>query len=240
MSLPIHRWFRYSAGFSAEWVEKEIEKFSKNRNIEYTDLNVFDPFSGSGTVLLSGEKIGANTFGTDSHPFISKVCKAKLSWDSDTNKIKTIVGNIKNEILNDFDFDVYPDLINKCYSQEAIIQLDKLKKIIFRYYDDSSEMKIIWLGFVNILRNTSHVGTAQWQYVLPNKTKIRVSEPLEAFEKQIGLMMDDIDTLKGFNVTGNATFYEHDIREDLAELHNKIDLVITSPPMQTIMTMLTL
>jgi len=47
LSLPIHRWFRYSAGFSALWVRQLIEKEkSKGRT------KVLDPFSGSGTVLI--------------------------------------------------------------------------------------------------------------------------------------------------------------------------------------------
>ena len=27
MSLPIHRWFRYSAGFSAEWAEETVNAY---------------------------------------------------------------------------------------------------------------------------------------------------------------------------------------------------------------------
>ena len=30
LSLPIHRWFRYSAGFSASWVKDLIEREKKN------------------------------------------------------------------------------------------------------------------------------------------------------------------------------------------------------------------
>ena len=29
MKMPVHRWFRYSAGFSAEWVNTEILKFQE-------------------------------------------------------------------------------------------------------------------------------------------------------------------------------------------------------------------
>ncbi|MDX8414383.1 MAG: hypothetical protein R8J85_09885 [Mariprofundales bacterium] len=29
MKLPIHRWFRYSAGFSAEWVQAEIKQYQE-------------------------------------------------------------------------------------------------------------------------------------------------------------------------------------------------------------------
>jgi len=44
MRLPVHRWFRYSAGFSAEWVKSVIA------NVGNTPTpRVFDPFAGSCT-----------------------------------------------------------------------------------------------------------------------------------------------------------------------------------------------
>ena len=30
MTLPVHRWFRYSAGFSAEWVEHVIRAYTRH------------------------------------------------------------------------------------------------------------------------------------------------------------------------------------------------------------------
>jgi len=47
LSLPIHRWFRYSAGFSALWVCQLIEQ-EKNRGRS----RVLDPFSGSGSPYI--------------------------------------------------------------------------------------------------------------------------------------------------------------------------------------------
>ena len=42
MKLPVHRWFRYSAGFSADWVEHVIKDLKPE--------TILDPFAGSGTV----------------------------------------------------------------------------------------------------------------------------------------------------------------------------------------------
>ena len=47
MALPVHRWFRYSAGFSAEWVEQEIVAAQARGPVR-----VFDPFAGSATTLV--------------------------------------------------------------------------------------------------------------------------------------------------------------------------------------------
>ena len=73
MKLPVHRWFRYSAGFSAEWAEKVILSQRASR--------VIDPFAGSGTTLIAAEDSGANCYGVESHPFVARVARAKLCAD---------------------------------------------------------------------------------------------------------------------------------------------------------------
>jgi len=83
MRLPIHRWFRYSAGFSAEWVKKVVRDFKRNNSI-----TLFDPFVGSGTTVLAGEECGIESFGIEAHPFIVRVAKAKLLWSEDVNAFR--------------------------------------------------------------------------------------------------------------------------------------------------------
>ena len=56
--------------------------------------------------------------------------------------------------------------------------------------DDVSEL--LWLAFVSIIRSTSFVGTAQWQYVLPNQRKRSALAPLAAFRDKIDQMTVDI------------------------------------------------
>src|SRR5207249_9408826 len=50
MRLPAHRWFRYSAGFSAQWVADFLRQSGKGQC-----LHVLDPFAGSGTVVLEAQ-----------------------------------------------------------------------------------------------------------------------------------------------------------------------------------------
>ena len=51
MRLPLHRWFRYSAGFSAQWAEAVIAGAQR-----FGPVTVLDPFAGAGTTLLAAEK----------------------------------------------------------------------------------------------------------------------------------------------------------------------------------------
>lgn len=47
MGLPVHRWFRYSAGFSGAWAAEVIGRAADDGNAR--SLHVFDPFAGCGT-----------------------------------------------------------------------------------------------------------------------------------------------------------------------------------------------
>src|SRR5687768_15415539 len=62
MSLPVHRWFRYSAGFSAEWVERVISEAKLSGQVQ-----VLDPFAGSATTLIAAEGEGIASYGLEAH-----------------------------------------------------------------------------------------------------------------------------------------------------------------------------
>ena len=60
MKLPVHRWFRYSAGFSASWAESVIaEKQAEG------EIRVLDPFAGSGTTGLAALRAGRRFVGCE-------------------------------------------------------------------------------------------------------------------------------------------------------------------------------
>ncbi len=67
MTLPIHRWFRYSAGFSAMWVKEVLETWGLNQ-----DNIVLDPFVGSGTVPLVCDTLGLTSIGIEAHPVVAR------------------------------------------------------------------------------------------------------------------------------------------------------------------------
>ena len=85
MSLPIHRWFRYSAGFSAQWVEETILTYQSQSSKNNT-IKVLDPFAGSGTTLLSCDKLGVKSYGYESHPLVYKIAERKLLWSTDAEE----------------------------------------------------------------------------------------------------------------------------------------------------------
>jgi hypothetical protein len=230
MSLPIHRWFRYSAGFSAQWVEDTIKRYLIDNGIN-GGIKVLDPFAGSGTTLLASEMAGMKSYGFESHPLISRVAKTKMMWRTDVGQFRSFADNTLSMAKQiEGDGGGYPDLIYKCYSPDNIQKLDSIKKALYAQKDESAEYSLTWLGFLSILRSSSHAGTAQWQYVLPNKTKVNVSDPFEAFARQIALMAEDMTFAQQWSTVPQGDLINHDTRKPFEPLENEIDLIITSPP----------
>lgn len=227
MQLPIHRWFRFPAGFSASWARGVISKFGQSKS--YT---VFDPFVGSGTTVLAGEQCFVKAIGIDAHPFLVKIANTKLRWRADIDSfrksaIETLrcARSLPNGELS------YPKLIYKCYSTESLHELDRLKRSWLQLHDQSPSSELIWLALLSILRHTSYVGTAPWTYVLPRKRKKKVIRPFEAFLNQVTTMIEDIQYFHmNFIDSPQGRISFDDARNCSTLDDNSVDLVITSPP----------
>ena len=121
MKLPIHRWFRYSAGFSADWVEKIIT--------ELEPKIILDPFAGSGTVSLAADKLGIKSYGIEAHPFVYRLAKGKIAWTVNTWDFSESINEIKclAELLRPKLPETIPVLLRKCYTDERLLDLLKIK-----------------------------------------------------------------------------------------------------------------
>jgi hypothetical protein len=222
MKMPVHRWFRYSAGFSAQWAESVIADERATR--------VFDPFAGSGTTLVVAEDVGRQSYGVESHPFVARIARAKLARRSSPESYREMARAVlRSARRKEGSIEDYPALIRKCYRDEALRDLDSLRSAVRECQDDSSASELVWLTLVSILRMTSHVGTANWQYVLPKKTKKNVLDPLAAFERQAEMVYGDM--LGSQSTEGpSAKLVEGDARTCEAVPSGFADCVITSPP----------
>ncbi|MGK7942685.1 MAG: DNA methyltransferase [Crocosphaera sp.] len=224
MKLPIHRWFRFSAGFSAEWVEKIIDMENKN------NLNIFDPFAGSGTTLIVAEKKRVKSYGIEAHPFIFRIAQAKLLYKTNPDDYWNFIQKmIQNSKTQDSKIDDYPELIYKCFTNETLTSLDKFRRALQELDDNSPQSKLAWLTLIAIIRSVSHVGTAPWQYVLPNKTKKNKLDPISGFSLMAQNVVQDMRKVKKYD-DFSAKLINSDARTCKGIADNSIDLIITSPP----------
>ncbi len=227
LSLPIHRWFRYSAGFSAHWVRQVIEQEKLHGRTK-----VLDPFSGSGTVLLASEQSGVQAVGLEAHPFVARVASAKLYWQTDAQAFGEYAFTILTQAKSmNIELPNPPELLRKCFPTESLLRLEALKKAWEASADASPAAELTWLALASILRQCSPVGTAQWQYVLPRRTKARIVDPYEAFAAKVLLMQADMNHCQRQAHSTQASIYWSDTRK----YHDQVpegwaDLIITSPP----------
>jgi hypothetical protein len=223
MKLPIHRWFRYSAGFSADWVKQEVAS-------RKGDTQVLDPFLGSGTTCLACDAVGVPSIGIESHPFVRRVARAKLGYKAD-------VGEFLRRAQAAFEFadhavvraDRYPALIKKCFSEESLDYLDRFRQGVEAEQDESSESELVWLTLVCSLRTVSEAGTAPWQYVLPGRRKTRPPAPQVALRRTVEMIAADIGWMAR-RATRLADLQADDARTCAAVPDDWATLVLTSPP----------
>ncbi len=223
MKLPIHRWFRYSAGFSADWVGTVLAS--------HGSMTVLDPFVGSGTVCVEADKLGLLSYGIESHPFVYRLAKGKLSWDANLDEFREAIMKVRSRAkTRRKSRDSIPKLLEKCFSADVLDDLFALRGAFLETAPELSESvaALVFLAINSILRPSSHVGTAQWQYILPNKRKVGVSTPVEALDAQIEIMLSDMELMSGLR--SRAIILRDDARSLEQVPTSSVDLVLTSPP----------
>jgi hypothetical protein len=225
MKLPVHRWYRFSAGFSAQWVESVIAEAQRSGPV-----SLLDPFAGAGTTLIAAEMMGAECFGIEAHPFIARAARAKLQYRTDpttfigrAREIKRCASTLRGSV------DGYPALIHKCFTSESLTDLDRLRQAWEKLDDGSPASELAWLTLIAILRPVSHAGTAPWQYVLPRKTKKAPLGAMAAFDQMARTVAADMQAVRPVTER-RATLVGSDARTCDGVPDDYASLVITSPP----------
>jgi hypothetical protein len=231
MKLPVHGWFRYSAGFSGEWAEEVIS----SRRFAPGQV-VLDPFVGSATSLIAAQRKHVSSAGLENHSFIYRVAQAKLLWTLDEQLLIEGARKLLRHADSLRATMALPDstLLVRCYTPETLIKLEALKQAFFELDTNDENLKLLWLAITSILRECSGVGTAQWQYLLPNKTKSRVADPFAAFFAKVRAFAADMAVMKlhAGSTPAAAEIINGDARDLASASHllGRAQLILTSPP----------
>jgi len=229
MKLPIHRWFRFSAGFSAQWVQSVVGASGLSH-----DATVLDPFAGSGTTLIACQAADVSVVGIEAHPFVRQVAEAKLAWTSSVADFRRLANAMVDATQSSRQSDMrnsYPKLIHQCFPDEVLAQLDAMRYAWQQaHHDDSPACRLAWLALTASLRAASPVGTSQMELVQPKKRKAKVLTPLEAFQCQVAMMCSDMRHMQWLHPSPRASMVAGDARDCRPITDDSVDYVITSPP----------
>ncbi|WP_048810965.1 DNA methyltransferase [Thermococcus gammatolerans] len=234
---PIHRWFKFPAGFSASLVRNSINIF----RITSKDT-ILDPFTGSGTVNVEAKRLGITSVGVEAHPLVAKIAQIKTYWEFEPKELYTHVTSIINDIerklnskriLHDYEDQIMksPKLLLKVYPPETLARLYFIRDYITHTNIDDHIRDFLLLALLGILREVTDVDVG-WPYILPKKKK-RIAKPvMEAFRERVLLMYHDLKEVKEqVQNPAMAEIYNFDSRF-LAKIinENSIDFIFTSPP----------
>lgn len=217
--LPIHSWFYYQEGFSPFLVTKILDYLSIKK-----DHVLFDPFSGSGTSVLTGKELGLKTYGFELNPFSHHMLKSKTLNYSTKNL--EIVRNFKIPVYRKM-LDPYEkyelSIIENLFEREDFEKIEILKKKINGIKNKKSKI-ILFAALLSILSIVSKY--RKGGNGLKRKRKFSSRDPFEIFDQKRKQILNDLNNQKGYEPK-----VENDTCLNMEKYAiPKIDISLFSPP----------
>ena len=223
----IHKISAYPATMVPD-MQYELIKLIKSEDSSIK--NILDPFHGSGTTLVEGEKNNLSPIGIDINPLANLITKVKLQG---VNKIYIDIANNRIEKFlksNSFEFDKhYFYNIEKWYRKDFIITFSKIRSAIqrekYRYV-----RQYYWVCLINILKKYSNTRSSTFKLHVKEQNDIEKMENhiVEDFIKSINeysQYLPDYNRRKKIDLKiGKSEDILYGMKSD------SVDLIVTSPP----------
>ena len=225
----------YPARMHPEIAKRIIHKYSTDGTI------VFDPFMGSGGVLLEGILTGHDSVGLDINPFAVLLSKVKTTpIDEDLIWVRHGILNqsIKDCEAEEYHYDLLPDMdVESWYSKGVARKLSALKYHIFSVKDiDMRDFFKICLSLT--IRKSSYQRNGSWKIHRMRDMEGFDPDPFDIFAKVTNDNINKMDSLIDATPKGKAYPVFGDTRDVVGSFRGirdvldggKMNLMITSPP----------
>jgi hypothetical protein len=231
---PVHRWFRFKEGYSADFLETVLATLDLPMRQE---LRLLDPFCGSGTTLLSAENLREKGWnfcgiGIEINPFIASIANTKLNWSRIHPKRMCSTGDVAlaaSKIVNV----PLPELTSisegRCISRSAARRLIALRNAI-RETRHVADRNALLLGLAASIEPLSKVRKDGRALRIVSKSHLDFEDTIRTKWKEIA--SDVTHQLTHSKGKTNMTVVQGDGRRPtlFGVLPNSIDLIVTSPP----------
>lgn len=240
---PVQRWFPYREGYSSRLVDAFINE------LKITGV-VFDPFSGSGTTLMSARTNNLASFGMDVNPIsvlVSRVENENYCADDIQNMILQIK---KFRLLTRLNKNFYTpfDLAGKMFNNDILQALLQIKEHLMKIENEIIK-NIFFVAWLSIIEGTSNIKKEGNGLKYKNRKRttngyINIEKEiwekqtfpkdkfgfvLEKFVKHLSVILADIE--HGFGVSQNKPkVFKGDCLEFNKYFSEQVQLTFFSPP----------
>ncbi|HTT44426.1 MAG TPA: DNA methyltransferase [Thermoplasmata archaeon] len=223
-SLPVHRWWPYVQGYSAEFVAGVIAQ----ADLPYR-ATVLDPFAGSGTTLVEARRAGAHAVGTELLGPAALAARVKTHFELDPRALPSAAERVLRRAARR-PVGSLPFLreTRRQFSSAALRDLTRLRDALPREVDPLSEA--LRLAFGRILIPSSRLHRSPCLGYGRAREEPAVS-PMERFRTAVDEMVVDLGTLQADRVRWGppAEVTTRDARHGGWRARS-VALAVTSPP----------
>lgn len=239
---PIHRWFKYTEGFSGRFVRKVLDEYSIRPG-----QVVLDPFGGCGTTAVEATISGVDSISVDVNPFMCFVAKSKTGLSVGAKRFQAAMtpllrdlssrpdqvqdGNSRltagAETIPQQEVPLYESLLELGYFSPAVLRKLLAIKALILEVRDPDVRRLMFLGLASILIPTSNL--RRGPDLAFRDRPIEEAPVYGRFREVLLRMYDDLQTIDETSL-GESNVILDDVRRLECFRREVADLVITSPP----------
>lgn len=214
--LPVYSWFYFKEGFSRDLVMLLLDRYAGKGNV-----NVLDPFCGSGTTLVACRERGLDSYGFDMSPLAVLASRAKTN-DYDLDELKLAIKGLSKSKFQRQDLKAVPKEVRRFFSPHTLEDVLFFREQVGGY--KGAVLDFLRLGLVTSATRHS------WMHKDGAVLKVR-KRPVRAFRKfYIRTLRNMLGDLKRTEFKPCQAFVDEGDARNLKIDSEFIDLVITSPP----------
>lgn len=222
----IHNIGKYPATMVPDMQYQLLSIISKHLNNK--NINLLDPFCGSGTTLVIAQELRINSVGIDINPYATLLSFVK-THKYDRTDVCDAISTIKSNLKQESNFPIYDFYnIKKWFRDDITKSLSQIRHCIL--LERSQDIrKFFWICLSEVIFKFSNDRTSTFKLHALQKGKIDLIED-KCIEYFIKIINDNSEHLNYSNTTSSNIIYGDSSSIINNKLKGEFDIICTSPP----------